>query len=45
MFQNNGQWWLPSLLKDYENYLIEKYGSLQNAPEDKVDYLSRANDH
>jgi hypothetical protein len=45
MFQNNGQWWLPSIIKDYENHLIEKYGSVSNAPQEKVDYLSRANDH
>jgi hypothetical protein len=45
MFVNNGQWWLPSLLNDYSDYLIYKYGSLKDAPAEKTDYLNRANDH
>jgi hypothetical protein len=41
--QRRGQWWMNSVIDDYEKYLVGKYGS--NIPHDSAAFLSRKNDH
>lgn len=41
----DGQWWLPSILEDYENYLVEKYGSFAAVPNKLFMAKSRPKDH
>lgn len=38
-----GQWWETSIIKDYSQFLKNKYG--ENIPPEKLAYLSRQNDH
>lgn len=38
-----GQWWETSIIDDYAEFLINKYG--EEIPSEKIAYLSRQNDH
>lgn len=40
-----GQWWLPTIIPDYEKYLIDKYNGEENVPDDMLGFRSRAYDH
>jgi hypothetical protein len=40
-----GQWWLPTVIEDFENHLVQKYGGLENIPEHLYGFKSRAYDH
>lgn len=40
-----GQWWLPTLIDDYENYLLDKYNELSNIPFDVNFFKLRPDDH
>jgi hypothetical protein len=37
----DGQWWIPSILQDYENYVVEKYGGLHKIPQSLMPFSSR----
>lgn len=40
-----GQWWMPDLMKDYEQYLMDKYGDESKIPTGKAVFKSRKDDH
>ncbi len=40
-----GQWWLPNLITDYENYLMSKYGDEGKIPTGAFQFKSRKDDH
>jgi hypothetical protein len=40
-----GQWWMPDLVKDYEQYLMDKYGDEGKIPTGKAVFKSRKDDH
>lgn len=37
----DGQWWLPTIVEDYKNYILNKYGDLGNAPFSVLPFTSR----
>ena len=41
----DGQWWLPNVIEDYENYILEKYGDMTNVPYETLMAKSRPKDH
>jgi hypothetical protein len=40
-----GQWWMPTIVEDYERYLVGKYGDDGNMPIGVAPFKSRKNDH
>jgi len=40
-----GQWWMTSIIDDYNNYLMEKYGDEGKIPKSAMPFKSRQNDH
>jgi predicted 2-oxoglutarate/Fe(II)-dependent dioxygenase YbiX len=40
-----GQWWMPDLVKDYEQHLMSKYGDEGKIPTGKAVFKSRKDDH
>lgn len=40
-----GQWWLPTIVEDYEQYLMAKYGDEGKIPMGAAQFKSRKDDH
>lgn len=40
-----GQWWLPTIVEDYERYLMGKYGDEGKIPMEAAQFKSRKDDH
>jgi predicted 2-oxoglutarate/Fe(II)-dependent dioxygenase YbiX len=40
-----GQWWLPTIVEDYERYLMAKYGDEGKIPMGATPFKSRKDDH
>jgi hypothetical protein len=40
-----GQWWMPTLIADYEKHLMDKYGDEGRIPPGATPFKSRKNDH
>lgn len=40
-----GQWWMTSIIDDYNNYLMEKYGDEGKIPNGAMPFKSRKDDH
>jgi hypothetical protein len=40
-----GQWWMTSIIEDYDNYLMEKYGDEGKIPKGAMPFKSRQSDH
>ncbi len=43
--QVGGQWWLPTIVEDYEQYLMAKYGDEGKIPIGAAQFKSRKDDH
>jgi len=44
-YKNSGQWWLTSIIEDYDAHLKSKYRDSASIPEHMVGFKSRADDH
>lgn len=44
-YHNDGQWWLNTILDDYENHLINKFGDIKKVPEKLIAFKERKDDH
>jgi hypothetical protein len=44
-YKNEGQWWLTSIIEDYEQHLVSKYGELDSIPQNLTHFKSREKDH
>jgi hypothetical protein len=42
-YHSGGQWWLDTLIEDYDDYICKKYPN--GAPEKLTLFKSRAKDH
>jgi hypothetical protein len=40
-----GQWWMPTLIADYDKHLMDKYGDEGRIPPGATPFKSRKNDH
>jgi len=40
-----GQWWMKTIVEDYEQYLMDKYGDEGKIPSGKTPFKSRKDDH
>jgi len=44
-YQNEGQWWLTSIIDDYDNHLVSKYVKDDLIPQKLLAHRNRENDH
>jgi len=44
-YKNEGQWWLNTIIEDYESHLDSKYQNSDLIPQGKVSFKSREKDH